>query len=217
MDEHFWIFNSKRIAVPRFALENLEMPFELIYLTSLAFLPYCMLGLFAMAEGPIATLMGGAASSSGLLLPLPVYLSVVLGNLTADMGWYMLGRFSKLEWLARLCVKVGVDPRRIKQLERGIQLHAPRLLFLAKLMIGFPVPTLVATGLGRVPVRRWAGMLVLGELIKSAVLVAVGYLFGRTIQQAASNVQAIVWVITAVFLLAGVVWFKRHKRNKDLA
>src|SRR5512146_2257466 len=136
------------------------MLFDLINISSLTFLPYCILGLIAMAEGPIATLMGGAATSSGLLMPVPVYLSVVIGNLTADMGWYTLGRFSKIEWLMRLGPKVGVEPQRIEKLSHGVQAYAPRLLFLSKLTVGFPIPTLVATGLSRVPVRRWAAMLI---------------------------------------------------------
>jgi membrane protein DedA with SNARE-associated domain len=193
------------------------MNFGLIYLTLLAIIPYGALGLFAFAEGPIATLMGGAATFSGLLLPVPVFLSVVLGNLTADMGWYLLGRKSKLEWLARLCARVGVDPRRIDQLRHAVQQYAPRLLFLAKLTVGFPIPTLVATGLSRVPVRRWVGMLILGELIKSAVLVFVGYLFANAVQQASSGVQVALWSFTAVLLIVGTIWFKRRKRSQHPA
>lgn len=189
------------------------MSLEFIYPLSLAFLPYCALGLLAMVEGPIATLMGGAATSSGLLLPLPVYLAVVFGNLTADMGWYTLGRFSKLEWLTRLSPKVGIDPRRVEQLQHGIQMHAPRLLFLSKMTVGFPIPTLVATGLSRVPVRRWIGMLILGELIKSAALVFAGHLYAQTIQYASHDVQMVLWIGTAVLLVAGVVWFKRRKKQ----
>jgi membrane protein DedA with SNARE-associated domain len=196
-------------------MENLAMSLEFIYPLTLAFLPYCVLGLLAMVEGPVVTLMGGAATSSGLLLPIPVYLAVVFGNLTADMGWYTLGRFSKLEWLTRFSQKVGVDPRRIEQLERGVQLHAPRLLFLSKMTVGFPIPTLVATGLSRVPVRRWVGMLILGELIKSAVLVFAGHFYAQTIQYASHDVQMVLWSATAVLLVAGVVWFKRHKKKSQ--
>ncbi len=189
------------------------MLFNIIYIPYIALLPYCILSLCAMAEGPIATLMGGAATSNGMLLPLPVYLSVVVGNLTADMGWYSLGRFSKQEWLMRLGPKVGVEPQRIERLTRGIQNYAPRLLFLSKLTVGFPIPTLVATGLSRVPVRRWVGMLVLGELIKSAALVFAGYLYARAIQQASIGVQVILLGITAGMLAAGIIWFKHHKKK----
>ncbi len=189
------------------------MLFDLIYIPSIAFLPYCILSLCAMAEGPIATLMGGAATSSGLLLPLPVYIAVVVGDLAADMGWYSLGRFSKQEWLMRLGPKVGVEPQRIERLTQGIQNYAPRLLFLSKLTVGLPIPTLVATGLSRVPVRRWVGMLVLGELIKSAALVIAGYFYARAIQQASSGVQVILLGSTAAVVAAGVVWFTRQKNK----
>lgn len=187
------------------------MPFELFLLPATDLLPYCMLGLLAMAEGPIATLLGGAATSRGLLLPLPVFLSVVLGNLTADLGWYMLGRCGKLEWLLRLGPKLGVNPQRILQLEQGIQKHAPRLLFFAKLTVGFPIPTLVATGIGRVPVRRWAGLLVLGELIKSAVLISLGYVYSQALQQTSSDIQTVLWCITALLCAGGLIGFKCRK------
>lgn len=189
------------------------MPFEFLRLTSIGLMPYCVLGLLVMAEGPIATLMGGAATSSGALMPLPVYLSVVIGNLTADMGWYSLGRFCKQRWLMNLAPRLRIDPRKVVALQQGIQQNAPRLLFLAKLTVGLPIPTLVATGVSRVPVRRWAIWLVLGELIKSAVLVTVGYLYAHAVQQASAGVQVVLWIVTALALAVGVVWFHLHKRN----
>ena len=191
------------------------MSIALTFITSpLDFLPYCILGVLAMAEGPLATLLGGAATSSGLLLPLPVFLAVVLGNLTADMGWYSLGRFCKLEWLTRLSPRLGVDPQRIDRLENSVKKYAPRMLFLAKLTVGLPVPTLIATGLSRVPVHRWVGMLVLGELIKSSALVLVGFLFAQAVQQATSFVQLIMVAFTAVLILAGFFWYRRRKHAK---
>lgn len=147
------------------------MPFTIPGLTSMGVMPYCVLGLMVMAEGPIATLIGGAAITSGILLPLPVYCSVVLGNLTADLGWYSLGRFCRPGWLMRLAPRLRVDPGKVAALQEGIQKNAPRLLFLAKLTVGLPIPALLATGISRVPVRRWGFWLLLGELIKSAVLV----------------------------------------------
>lgn len=189
------------------------MPFEFLRLASIGLMPYCVLGLLVMAEGPVATLMGGAATSSGVLLPLPVYLSVVIGNLTADMGWYSLGRFCKQRWLMKLAPRVRIDPQKVVALQHGIQQNAPRLLFLSKLTVGLPIPALVATGLSRVPVRRWAIWLVLGELIKSAVLVTVGYLYAHAVQQASAGVQVMLWIATVLVLVVGVIWWQLRKRN----
>jgi membrane protein DedA with SNARE-associated domain len=165
-------------------------------------------------EGPITLLLGGAAASGGLLLPLPVLLSAVLGNLAADMGWYSLGRFSKLDWLTKFGLKIRVDRSRMHQLLQGIQSHAPRLLFLSKFTVGFPNPTLIATGLGRVPVRRWVVWLILGEVIKSAALVSIVYLYARVIIQASESIQLILLGVTAVVILVGVSLYLLKKKKK---
>jgi len=189
------------------------MPFLLFSPSSLNILPYCFLGLLVMAEGPVATLLGGAATSSGTLLPIPVFISVVTGNLLADLGWYGLGRFGKSEWLDWAGSKLGVDLKKIEELRTRIQQYAPRLLFLSKLTVGFPIPTLVATGLSRVPVRRWAAMWILGELLKSAALVTIGYLFARTIQQASQTVKIILGAITGGLLLGFLIWSAWRKKK----
>ena len=190
----------------------LNMPVSLL---SNGFLPYLVLGLATMVEGPITLLIGGAAVSSGLLLPVPVYLSVVSGNLIADMAWYALGRFFRKDLFQRLAPKLGVNLELVSRLENNIQCHAPRLLFLTKLTVGFPIPTLVATGLSRVPVRRWGVMLLAGELIKSAAFISAGYLYASAIQQVSNIMQIILCCVTAGLLLTGFVWYKRHNKKRS--
>ena len=175
---------------------------------------YGILYLLTMVEGPIATLVGGALTANGLLLPIPVYFSVVLGNLTADLCWYTLGRFGKSAWITRFFSEGSTGTDKIGQLTKDIQVHAPRLLFLSKFTTGFPVPTLIATGMGRVAVHRWFGWLLLGELIKSAILVSLGYFFSTTVGQTQGIVQTALWMMTGLLLLAGFAWFKLHKRKK---
>ena len=172
-------------------------------------LPYLLIGLAATLEGPITLMATGVFASSGILLPLPAIVSVVVGNLVADMGWYGLGRLGKLEWLARLGPKFTGLQAQAQSLETQVQKYAPRLLLLSKLTVGLPIPTLIATGLSRVPVRRWVLHLILGEILKSTVLVGVGYLFASAIQQASSGVQVFLWVITAIMLISITIFMKR--------
>jgi len=57
-------------------------------------IPYCIIALAALLEGSMTILVAGAGISLGHLLPLPVYLAVVAGNLVADLarwnGWNAL-------------------------------------------------------------------------------------------------------------------------------
>lgn len=168
-------------------------------------LPYFLLGFLTLVEGPIASLAGGAALSSDILLPLPVYFSVVLGNLAADLGWYGLGRLGKLGWLTRIAPKVSHYQVQINQLQGRIQQHAARLIFFSKFTVGFPIPTLIATGLSRVPLRRWAAPWVVGELLKSAALLAVGYFFSAALQYTSTSMRYIFWITTTVIVLVVVL------------
>lgn len=194
------------------------MLFNFLFSTSnVPFLPYLGLFLVTFIEGPIATLAGGAFASSGVMQPLPVYFAIVLANLTADMGWYSLGRCGKVVWLSKIACKLGIDPSKVDQLSEGIQVNAPKLLFMSKFTTGFPIPTLIATGLNKVPLRRWIAPLVSGELIKSAVLISVGYFFSRTLDNTGGTLHTLLWVFTGVLLAAGFVSFKiLSKKRKPI-
>jgi len=186
-----------------------------LMLPNAPFLPYLLVGVASVLEGPITLMATGAMISSGYLLPLPAFLSVTIGNLIADMGWYRVGRLGKLEWLSKVFPKLRIDQSKVDQLGLDIQRNAPRLVFFSKLTLGLPVPTLVAVGLNRVPVKRWLALLILGELIKSGTLVAVGYLYAKAIQQASGSIQVVLWGITIVFVAGFAIWFK-HMKNQTL-
>jgi membrane protein DedA with SNARE-associated domain len=178
-------------------------------------LPYCLIALASLLEGPMTILIAGAGISLGKLLPLPAYLAVVGGNLIADLGWYGLGLFGKLDWLERIGPKFGVHTQDVKQLEQSIQEHAPRVLFLSKLTIGLPIPTLIAIGLNRIAVKRWLLAWITGELLKSAIFMAVGYLYAASVEQAYSGLRTVLWIITIVMLVAVFVYFKVRRKKEN--
>jgi|GEM_PF-245559 len=182
-------------------------------ITAASILPYGILWLATFAEGPITLLAAGAGIATGKLLPLPAYLAVVTGNLTADLGWYSLGRFGKTEWIQRITVKFGIDPAGIQRLGQEVKKYAPRLVLLSKLTVGFPIPTLIAVGLQRVALRRWLALLMAGELIKSAVFIMLGFLYAQGIQQTYGVVQIVLWVFSAVLIVAAVIYFKFHEKQ----
>lgn len=179
-----------------------------------ALLPLLAVQLATFLQSNFSAPAGVFAVGSGFFQPVPVYLTIVNVNLLADMGWYSVGRFSKLEWIKRIAPRLRINIQTIDELEYEIQQHAGRLLFLAKLTVGLPIPTLIATGLSKVPVRRWIGMLVLGELIKTAVLVALIFLYATAIQQASKDIQAILLTITFFVITAGLIWWKKRRRNR---
>jgi membrane protein DedA with SNARE-associated domain len=175
---------------------------------------YLLLGLLVMVEGPIATLAGAVAASAGLMQPVGVFLSASLANMLADCLWYTLGYLGKMEWVHRYGGYVGVREPMVARFQADIQKHAAKLLFLAKLTLGFTIPTLVATGLARVPMRRWFPVLIVSETLWTGSLVALGFYFGKYAQTLERGIEVI--AIGGVFLFAaGLFIYISHQRKRS--
>jgi membrane protein DedA with SNARE-associated domain len=93
----------------------------------------------------------------------------------------------------------------LERLRQDIQDHAAKVLFIAKLTLGFSIPTLIATGLAKVPARRWFPWLALGETIWTGSLVLLGYHLGRYVQRLEKGIELI--AIVGILLSLGFMIF----------
>ncbi|MBW6474471.1 MAG: VTT domain-containing protein [Anaerolineaceae bacterium] len=177
-------------------------------------LPYLAMGLTILLEGRLSTLAAGITISGVYLRPIPIFVAIVAGNLMADMVWYNLGRYFQLDRIKRLAHRLKLNLKLIDDIAIEIRQHAPRFLFMAKLTIGLPVPSLIATGLSKVPIKRWFGMLLLAELIRSSLFVTLLFLYASAIGKASKEMQSILLTITAFVVISGVIWWKTRKRKK---
>ena len=160
------------------------------------------------------TLAGGMGMPSYYFRPLPVFLTIVSGNLMADMVWYHLGKYVQLERIKRLGTRLRINVQIVDELALEIQKHSARFLFVAKLTVGLPVPSLIATGLSKVPIRRWIGALIAAELIRSSIFVSLLFLYASAIGRASREMQAILLTFTAFVVISAMVWWKRRNRKK---
>jgi len=174
---------------------------------------YILLALLVAVEGPITTLAGAVAASTGLLNPILVFIFASLGNLIADTLWYSVGYLGKIEWLIRYGGRFGITEKYIARLEEDVRDHIHKLLFVAKLTLGFVIPTLIAAGLARVPFKRWFGVLFTAECIWTGSLVVVGYYFGYLIQRIETNLR---WVSLGgglLFIIIVGIYLSRRRMD----
>ena len=179
---------------------------------------YFVLALLVIIEGPLMTLLGAAAAATGLLrLPL-VFLAAALGNLSADIVWYLVGRAGKLSWFLRLTApaKRPLARRRIEVLKEGMSRSATKLVLVAKLSAGFVVPTLIAVGLARVPWKRWFPIAFLGETLWTGSLLLFGYFAGTYVTRAGQNLRLFGLVLTIILMLASVWLVRRFFKQNGL-
>lgn len=161
---------------------------------------YFALALLVLVEGPIATLVGAFAASAGAMRPMWVFAAAATGNLTADSLWYSLGYMGKSEWLIGWGRLFRLRREQVLRLQGEVRQHALKLILVGKLTASLSIPALVATGLAKVPIRRWVGALLLGEMIWTGGLVIIGYKLGESLRQVEAVLQVIVMGAGAIAL-----------------
>ncbi len=199
------------------AIESLVHTLRSGALPELGHWTYIVLALLVMVEGPLVTLLGAAAASAGLMRPGFVFLAAALGNLTSDTLWYTLGYLGNKKWITQLGGKFGVRDGLLNHLEAQMVKHAVRVLFLAKLTLSFVIPSLIAAGLLRIPMKRWFPALVVAETLWTGSLVLIGYFTTEAIKRVQQWVEYAALGISIVFVLIVILEGRRLIKQWDRA
>jgi membrane protein DedA with SNARE-associated domain len=184
-------------------------------LPQLGFWTYIILALLVAVEGPIATLLGAAAASAGLMRPMPVFIASVTGNLTADSLWYTLGYLGKTDWIHRFGRRLGLRESLINHLKQNMLAHATKVLFLAKLTVSFVIPSLIAAGLLRIPWRRWFPALILAETLWTGSLILIGYYTTEALKRVEQGVEYAVLGASSAFVVFVILAGRRLIKQWD--
>ncbi|MCL4529546.1 MAG: VTT domain-containing protein [Chloroflexi bacterium] len=184
-------------------------------LPQLGYWTYILLAALVAVEGPIATLLGAAAASAGLMRPLLVFVSAAIGNLTADSLWYSLGYMGKKDWILHFGKRLGLRDSLIEHLKHNMVKHATKVLFLAKLTVSFVIPSLVAAGLLRVPWKRWFPALLLAETLWTGSLVLIGYYTTEALKRVEQRVEYIALAASVVFVILVIAGGRRLVKQWD--
>ena len=160
-------------------------------------------------EGPIATLLGAAAASTGVMRPELVFLAASTGNLAADSLWYGLGYLGKLEWLLRFGQWTGVSREKLDRLQSAMRQHAAKILFFAKLSMSLMIPSLIAAGLVKAPWRRWFPALFAGEAIWTGALVLIGYYTTEALRRVEQGLEYLLLAASVAFIIF-IFWAGRR-------
>lgn len=178
-------------------------------------LGYLVLAVLVAVEGPIATLFGAAAAATGVLSLPFVFAAATLGNLTADMLWYWVGRSGRLDTMARYSRWIRLKPEQVYLLSSQLEQNTTKVLFVAKITAGLVIPTLIAAGLIRAPWRKWFLPIFIGETLWTGALVLLGYYATSLLFQVERTIGYFVVGGSALFFLAIVYAVRRTLRRSN--
>ncbi|MCX6731890.1 MAG: DedA family protein [Candidatus Parcubacteria bacterium] len=193
------------------------MSFSFAQITSWL-LQYKYFALFPLAviEGPIITIITGFFSSLGYINFLGAYAVIVAGDLAGDVLHYIIGRFGGRKFIDKWGRFIGVGEREVELVEKQFTKRGDKLLFIGKMSHGVGGAFLVAAGIIKMPFDRFFFSNFLATLVKSLILLIIGFYFGHAFAAINSYLEkfAVLSVAIAVTLLIAYLFYHHHKNNK---
>ena len=163
---------------------------------------YFFLFIFVIIQGPLVKLLSGAVASSTNLNLYLVILVSILASMTADIGWYYLGRLGKIQ-----NKKSNKKRKQLAYLlQNAMHRHYFKVLVLGKISLGLAIPSMVAAGVVRISWRKWLPAVFVGEFLYTIMLILTGYFAAESLNHANQTIRFIGLAITGIFILVLVIY-----------
>jgi membrane protein DedA with SNARE-associated domain len=177
---------------------------------------YLVVFIGAFIEGPIVTTAGGFLYKLGYFKLIPLYFALVFGDLLADIVWYQLGRHLAKPFIFRYGKFFSITKETIAKLENVFQRHQNKILFISKITMGFgfSLATLMAAGMLKISLKRFIWYNFLGELIWTAFLMALGYIFGNIYSVVSESLQISFLIFIFVLVSVALFGFAKFMRSE---
>lgn len=178
----------------------------------LSFSKYLVVFVLCIVEGPIVMISSGFLLRLGQFQLLPLYLSLMAGDFTADLGWYAVGRFGARKIINRYGHFLSVTPAVIAKIEKRFRTYQDKILFISKITMGFgfALATLIVAGMLHVPFKRYVILNFFGGFIWTAFLLAAGFFFGNIYSSIVGPFKIVFVVLLVIVILFGLRAINKH-------
>ena len=140
------------------------------------------------------------------------YFVLICGDLTSDCFYYLLGRFGSKDTVRKYSKYIGLNPQSIQALESHFHRRPHRTFILGKIAHGAGTMVLFTAGFIKLPFRKFIMANILPTVIKSFVLILVGYYFGRAYKVFDSYLSYLSIVVLIIFITAYIIFIKKYQK-----
>jgi membrane-associated protein len=192
------------------------MPLTAPFVQSLLTYRYAIAYPLAIIEGPVVMVVAGFLVRLNFFDFWPIYLTMMAGDLTGDIIWYLVGRHGGRPLIQKYGRWINIAPENVERASQFFHEHQTKILFISKLTtgFGFAIATLIAAGAAKVPFKKYFTINFFGEFIWAGFLFGVGYFFGNVYFVVNKSLR---WgfIIGLIIVVALAVWgFSKAMRKR---
>ena len=173
---------------------------------------YVLIIPLTIIEGPIVMVLCGFLLRFGTFDLLPLYASLTIADLIGDIGWYCVGRFWGHPFITRFGHFFSITETTLNKATKLFNKYHNRILFISKITMGFgfALVTLITAGVAKVPFKKYLLFNVSGQLIWTAVLLSIGFLFGNVYTSIDKGFRDVALVAIGIITVVVVYGFGKY-------
>lgn len=171
-----------------------------------------------IVEGPVATIIAAMLASLGAFWWPMVLLFSILGDVIGDVVLFALGYRYGLGFVRRVGKYMGITEKLVLRMEKYFARHGGKTILAVKSTTGLCWATFVAAGIVKMDFKKFLKYSILGGIIWSSFLVAMGYFYGYLWRELKIYISQAGWIIFGVAVVSIIVinLYKRHEARELL-
>lgn len=170
----------------------------------------------AVVEGPIITIIAGFLVSQHYLGFVPIYCLAVTADLTGDCLYYAFAASGGKKFIRRFGHWIGISLDQVEEVKAHFKKHRGKTLIIGKLTQLPGLAILLAAGLVRMPLLEFVWFNFVASIPKTAVLLIVGYYFGKAFEQInsyATYVSLVSLGLCIAVYIGYLCWLRKRRRQ----
>ena len=164
-------------------------------------------------EGPVATIIAAMLASLGAFNIFVVLLLSILGDVIGDVILFGLGYHYGMGFVRRIGKYMGITEKLVLSMEKYFAAHGGKTIFAVKSTTGLCWATFVAAGIVKMDFRKFVKYSILGGIIWSGFLVAMGYFYGYLWRELKTYIGWAGWIIFGVAVVS-IVFINLYKMRE---
>ena len=167
-------------------------------------------------EGPIVTIIAAILASLGAFRWEFILLFSILGDVVGDVILYGLGYKYGMGFVKKVGKYIGITEILVLRMQKYFENHGGKTIFAVKSTTGLCWAAFTAAGMVKMDFKRFLKYSVLGGIVWSGFLVAMGYFYGYLWREISQYIDWIGWAIAiiAVFSYASITLYKYFRSKK---
>lgn len=165
---------------------------------------YAIFFLAALIEGSMVSTAAGVASALGYFNIFIIIILSILGDVVADVLYYVIGYKSRNVLNSNFFRYIGVTELRINKVKNLLHTHVNKSLILIKLSPFMGPPGLLIVGAVNVPFKKYFKAILIISVFKALFFTLLGFFSGFVylrLSKIITNTQSILWVLIFIILV----------------